>query len=230
MPYNGNALKWHVWKKKTRAAIGTAGMLRILDNPVYASKNCTDNETIFHLLQVATADGTAEHLVDMHEDERDGGKAYQELVIWYEGDELTTETAEDIREKLEKIVLSTKSHASQYINEFLQNTKHLEDLGESYIISKTVSIFLNQISDPDYKPTVEACHINKYDIIKYIEQIRAKERRLGRERGAGRRNTMVLRRNEAKQDETINEDRIVETVVLNDHKTEAGFYSVPREK
>ena len=70
-------------------------MLRFLDNPVYASQNRTDNETIFHLLQVATADGTAAYLVDMHEDERDGGKAYQELVIWYEGDELTTETAED---------------------------------------------------------------------------------------------------------------------------------------
>ena len=65
--------------------------------------------------------------------------------------------------------------------------------------------------------------------MKSIEQIRAKERRLGRERGAGRRNTMVLRRNEAKHDETINEDRNVENVVLKDHKPEAGFYSIPRE-
>ena len=125
-PFSGNSLKWHSWKKKSRAAIGTAGMLRILDNQAYASRNGTDNETIFHLLQVATADGTAAHLVDMHEDDRDGRLAYKELVKWYEGDELTTETAEDVREKLEKVFLSTKSSASKYINEFLQYTKHLE--------------------------------------------------------------------------------------------------------
>ena len=89
--------------------------------------------------------------------------------------------------------------------------------------------FFHQISDPDYKPTVEVCHIKKYDIMKCIEQSRAKERRLGREKGIGRRNIMVLRRNEAKQDETINEDRNAETVVLKNHKTEAGFYSVLRE-
>ena len=121
--FSGNAIKWHSWKKKTRAAIGTAGMLRILDSPTYAKKNGTDNETIYHLLQVATVDGTASHLVDMHEEERDGRKAYQELVRWYEGDELTTETAEDIREKLAKVTLSTRTHASQYINDFLQHTK-----------------------------------------------------------------------------------------------------------
>ena len=228
--FSGNAIKWHTWKKKTRAAIGTAGMLRVVDSEIYAQKNRTDNETIFHLLQVATADGTAAHLVDMYEDERDGRKAYIELVKWYEGDELTTETAEDVREKLEKVTLSTKSHASQYINEFLQHTKQLKELDESYTVSKTVSIFLNQITDPDYKDTVEACHINKYDISGCIEQFRAKERRLGRERGARRRAPMVLRRGEiireASEDEELNGD----TVVLKDYMNEAGFYSVPREK
>ena len=95
--FSGNTLKWHNWKKKSRAAIGTAGMLRILDSVAYATKNQVDNETIFHLLQVATADGTAAHLVDKYEDDRNGRAAYQELVRWYEGDELTTETAEDSR-------------------------------------------------------------------------------------------------------------------------------------
>ena len=80
--FTGNALKWHSWKKKSRAAIGTAGMLRVLDSIIYASKNKVDNETIFHLLQVATADRTAAHLVDQYEDDRDGRSAYQELVKW----------------------------------------------------------------------------------------------------------------------------------------------------
>lgn len=228
--FSGNAIKWHAWKKKTRAAIGTAGMLRVIDNEIYAARNNTDNETIFHLLQVSTADGTAAHLVDMYEDERDGRKAYLELVKWYEGDELTTETAEDVREKLEKATLSTKSHASQYINEFLQHTKHLEELDESYTVSKTVSIFLNQITDPDYRDTVEACHINKYGISKCIEQVRAKERRLERERGARRRTPMVLRRTETKREVSEDEKFEDDAIVLKNYINESGYYSVPREK
>ena len=223
--FNGNALKWHAWKKKSRAAIGTAGMLRVLDSESYAGRNKIDNETIFHLLQVATADGTAAHLVDKFEDDQDGRSAYQELVKWYEGDELTAETAEDVRDKLAKISLSSKTYASQYINDFLQHTKHLEDLDEAYTVSKTVSIFLKQIVNPDYRSTVEACHINKYDIHTCIEQVRAKERRLGRERGNARRNHITLRRQESKNDRESQE-----AIALDNHKNEAGFYAIPSEK
>ena len=214
--FSRNTLKWHTWKKKSRAAIGTAGMLRILDSVAYATKNQVDNETIFHLLQVATADGTAAHLVDKYEDDRNGRAAYQELVRWYEGDELTTETAEDIRDKLAKISLSTKNHASQYINEFLQYRKHLDDLGESYTVSKTVIIFLKQITDPDYQSTVEACHMNKYDIGTYIEQIRSKERRLSRDRGTSRRSAMVVRRQIETDTSPSPNDKTQETITLND--------------
>ena len=36
--FDGSAIKWHTWKKKTRAAIGTAGLLKILDDEDYANK------------------------------------------------------------------------------------------------------------------------------------------------------------------------------------------------
>ena len=225
--FNGNPLKWHAWKKKSRAAIGTAGMLRVLDDETYATRNRTDNETIFHLLQVATADGTAAHLVDMYEDDRDGRAAYRELIKWYEGDELTTETAEDVREKLAKISLSTKTSASQYINEFLQFKKHLDDLDEAYTTSKTVSIFLKQITDPDYRSTVEACHMNKYDLNACIEQVRAKERRLGRDRGSSRKAAVLVRRQGRVSD---SDDSHNEEINLRDHKNDDGFYSIPSEK
>ncbi len=52
--FDGNALKWHIWKKKTSAAIGTAGLLKILDDENFSARNRADNETVFHLLQVAT--------------------------------------------------------------------------------------------------------------------------------------------------------------------------------
>ena len=65
---------WHTWKKKTRAAVGTAGMLSILDDEAYANRNPVDNETIYHLLQVASSDGNAAHLVGKFEDQKDGRK------------------------------------------------------------------------------------------------------------------------------------------------------------
>ena len=136
--FSGNAIKWRSWKKRTRAAIGTAGMLDILDNVDYANKHKVDNETVFHLLQVATADGNAAHLVDAFEDRKDGHAAYCELVAWYEGDDMTTETAEDVRSKLEKTQLNTRTSASEYINYFQLYTKQLSELGESYTESKTI--------------------------------------------------------------------------------------------
>ena len=67
-PFNGDPHKWQTWKKKTRAAIGTAGLLRILDDPEYARRHKLENETIFHLLQVATTEGNASFLVDQFEE------------------------------------------------------------------------------------------------------------------------------------------------------------------
>ena len=127
--------------KKNRAVIGTARMLQTLDNQEYADKHKTDNETIFHLLAVATADGSALHLVDQYEESSDGRRAYLALVNWYEGDELTTETAEDIRSKLDKLILTTSNTASAYINDFQLYNKQLLELNEAYTSSKTVDIF-----------------------------------------------------------------------------------------
>ena len=61
-------------------------MLQTLDNKEYADKHKTNNETVFHLLAVATADGSASHLVDQYEELSNGRKAYLALVNWYEGD------------------------------------------------------------------------------------------------------------------------------------------------
>ena len=65
------------------------------------------------------ADCNASHLVDKYEKERDGRKAYVELMRWHEGDQLTSETAEDVRDRISRISLSTKNNAREYINDFL---------------------------------------------------------------------------------------------------------------
>ena len=225
--FDGNAVKWHTWKKKTRAAIGTAGLLKILDDEDFANRNSVDNETVFHLLQVATSDGNAAHLVDKHEETSDGCMAYQELIRWYEGDELATETAEDIRSKIDKTLLTSSTSASEYINSFLQYTKLLGDLREAYTPSKTISIFLDQIRDPDYSSTKESCIEDKLNLDQCIESVRSKERRIGRSKINSRRGISVRRdqliENGARDN---NENREMD---IGDYKNEKGFYSIPRE-
>ena len=114
--------------------------------------------------------------------------------MWYEGDELTTETAEDVRDKLDKIILSTRQTASNYINDFLGYTKQLEELDESYTASKTTNIFLSQITDPDYSATVESCIESKMYVNDCIERIQGKEGRLGRSKEFIRRPPIHIRR------------------------------------
>ena len=76
------------------------------------------------------------------------------------------------------------------------------------------------------------CYMNKYSISKCIEQVRAKERRLTRERGAGRHSTIVLRRNQAKTDDSASseKDNGQETIVLGNYKNKAGFFFHPRRE
>ena len=224
--YDGNAIKWHSLNKKMKAAVGTAGMLRVLEDRSYADLHKVDNETIFHLLQVATADGNAAHLVDKHEPGKDGYGAYQELLRWFEGDELTTETAEDVRSKLDKLRLTTKNTASKYINQFLQHKKHLEELGEEYTASKTVNIFLTQITDPDYSTTVEHCLENKLKIDECIERIRAKERRLDRQRVTSKHRVPIVVRRQERPRNQSNETGVIK---LEDYKTYRGYYSIPSD-
>ena len=226
--FDGSAMKWHPWKKKTRAAIGTAGLLKVLDDETYATRNPVDNETIFHLLQVATSDGNAAHLVDKHEEECDGRKAYLELVKWYEGDDLTSETAEDIRSKIDKLSLSPSTSASNYINNFLQYIKLLEGLGESYTQSKTVSIFLNQISDPDYAATKENCIEDKLDLEHCIERIRSKERRVGRNKSTARKG-IKIRRDHINTVHHGSEIPSNGEIDIERYKNQLGFYSIPRD-
>ena len=222
--FNGNPLMWHTWKKKTRAAVGTAGMLAILDDENHAKRNPVDNETIYHLLQVATSDGNAAHLVDKYEEQKDGRKAFSELQAWYEGDELTTETAEDVRSKLDKLTLSTRITGSEYINNFQLYTKQLEDLGESYTTSKTVSIFLEQISDPDYTSTKELCIENQHNLDECIARIRAKERRLDREKLRHRRRSISVRRAAINEEENNVDTGEFD---LSEYLTDKGYYSIP---
>ena len=116
--------------------------------------------------------------MDKFEGTKDGRAAFQALVSWYGGDELMTEMTEDVQDKLDKIVFSTINTVSEYINNFQLYVKQLDDLGESYTPSKTISMFLSQILDPDYMATAKSCIIYKLHLEDCVQRNRGKERRL----------------------------------------------------
>lgn len=224
--FNGDPHKWQMWKKRARATIGSAGYLNILDQENYAERNRMKNETVFHLLQNATVEGHAAHLVDQFESERDGRAAYQALCAWYEGDKQKNSTAEDIRVKLDNNVLSTKKSASQFINKFKTYNQQLKDLGEAYTTSKIVSIFLEKITDPDYEHVVELCLAQNSTIEECIQQVRSKERRLDRHNSNSRRKPLSLRRTSGS-----NEEDKIKNIMGNEESeylTDNGYYSIPR--
>lgn len=224
--FNGDTHKWQTWKKRARATIGSAGYLDVLDKDNYAERNRMKNETVFHLLQNATVEGHAAHLVDQFEPERDGRAAYQALCSWYEGDKQKNATAEDIRVKLDNNFLSTKKSASQFINEFKTYNQQLRDLGEAYTTSKVVSIFLEKITDPDYEHVVELCLAQNSTIEECIQQVRSKERRLDRNNSRARRKPLSLRRTTGSEEMDTATSLIEEDGT--EYLTDNGYYSIPR--
>ena len=178
--FSGQGTDWRSWKKKARSAVGTMGMLKVLEDKMYAEDHPAHNETVFHLLQVATADIDASHLVDYVEEERNGYAAWSNMEEWYDGYALTTEMAEDVRAKMDKLRLGTDSTASQYVNSFRSLVKKLRDLNESYTDSKTIDIFLTQITDPEYDQTIERLRETWMGMEECINAIRMKDRRIAR--------------------------------------------------
>ena len=223
--FNGDPHKWQTWKKRAKATIGSAGYLDILEDETYAARNRMKNETVFHLLQNSTVEGHAAHLVDQFEPGRDRHAAYKALCGWYEGDKQTNATAEDIRAKLDRNFLSTKKSASQFINYFKTYNKQLRDLGEAYTKSKEVSLFLEKITTPDYENVVELCLAQDATIEDYIQQVRAKERRLDRNNSNLRRKPLSIRRNNTSEQTLNGEDDPGDT--KSEFLTDKGYYSVP---
>ena len=68
--FDGDHRKWKVWKKKTIAAMGTAGLDCTLMNHHHAMTHPVENQLAFYQLQIAAADGDAAHLVDECHDAR----------------------------------------------------------------------------------------------------------------------------------------------------------------
>ena len=100
------------------------------------------------------------------EGKKDGNAAWQSLCDWYDGDVVQSETADEIRSKLDNLKLHTAISATQYLNQFLTWHSDIAKIpGEALSPSHSVYMFLKNITDPEYKATVQFCRNNTMDLM-----------------------------------------------------------------
>jgi hypothetical protein len=178
--FHGRIDDFQAWRIRTECALDGSGFEKILTNSNFAHANPRMNRIVFSQLSVATANGDAYHLVLKHNETKDGNGAWNELLEWYDGDAVRSETADTLRAKLHNLKLRDPIRGSQYINSFNQYMHHLDRIqGEAMSESHKIQIFIRNIEDEDYMDV--ALHLRNSEVLsldKAISAIRKRERDL----------------------------------------------------
>jgi hypothetical protein len=75
---------------------------------------------------------------------------------WFEGDVISSETADSYRNKLMNLKLISPVTASDYINKFVQYTHNLSRIpGEGFSASAELQLFIRNIADENYLQTAQ---------------------------------------------------------------------------
>ena len=114
--FNGYNDEWRKWKNKTACTFKGSSYDKILYDEDFAKTHPRMNKIVYSQLAAATIDGTANHLVTKHADTKNGHAAWNSLVNWFDGDVIQEETAEELRSKLNGLLLLPGMSASSYIN------------------------------------------------------------------------------------------------------------------
>jgi hypothetical protein len=175
--FTGHFDSWQKWKARTECAFDGSGYSLILTDSEYSERHMQMNRVVFAQLYVATVDGTAHHLVKKHEGQKDGNAAWKSLCEWFDGDIIKNETSETIRSRIEGLKLHTGMAASDYVNKYLMYYHDLAKIpGEGLSESHGTYLFLRNISDPDYAPTVSFLRNTNPDLTDCVTAIRKSER------------------------------------------------------
>ena len=192
--FHGRSDGFRAWRIRTGCAFHGSGFERILTDQPFSMANPRMNRIVFSQLSVATANGDAYHLVLKHNNTKNGHGAWNELLNWYDGDAVRSETADTLRVKLHNLKLREPTSGSQYINCFNQYIHHLDRIhGEGMSESHKIQIFIRNIEDDDYMDV--ALHLRNSEVQsleKAISAIRKRERDLREIKG--KRKTPFLTR------------------------------------
>jgi hypothetical protein len=198
---------WAKWKSRTECAFSGSGYERVLEDSGYATSNIRLNKVVYSQLASATVDGVAYHLVQKFETTKDGHAAWKNMCEWYDGEAVKSETAVGLRNKIEGLQLTQSSSGSDYVNKFLAWHRDLEKIqGEGMSASHAVSVFLRNITDPDYATTVTFCLNSDAPLDSCINAIRKQEREIQQKKQARYRLKAVLRRYKSKSEDSDDED------------------------
>jgi hypothetical protein len=240
--FNGDYEQWPKWKSRTECAFNGSGYDKILTNEQFAKSNPKMNTIVYSQLAVATVDGSAHHLVKQHEDERDGYKAWNSLLEWFDGDNIRNETADMIRARLQALTLHPGMTASDYVNKYMMRFQELQRIpGEGMSIGHATQLFLGNIQDDRYEMTVKYLRNADAKLHECVTAIRKEECDQLRKRAAKRKLNATIRRYRENGDYTTTEDSNIEdenhttpkkirrlkgTFETNDR----GFLSIPNDQ
>ena len=186
----------------------------------FAEENPRMNMVVYSQLAAATVDGVAYHLVCQFEETKDGHAAWWNLTNWYDGDIIQSETAENLRVKLENLKLHSGVTGSEFVNKFLAWFRDLEKVpGEGYTKSHAVYLFLKNITDPDYQTTVTFCRNTNSSLEACVGAVRKQERDLQQKRMAKRQFSTTVRR--MKADGELSDDESIKSPTKKQKKTKA---------
>ena len=196
--FSGSYEDWQKWKSRTECAFSGSGYEKILESHSYSNARPRMNTVVYSQLAAATVDGVAYHLVRKYELTKDGNAAWANLCEWYDGDVIQSETAENLRVKLENLRLHSGVSGSEYINKFLAWFRDLDKVpGEGYTKSHGVYLFLKNITDVDYQTTITFCRNTNATLDGCVAAIRKQERDLQQKRIAKRQLSTTIRQMKA---------------------------------
>ena len=186
--FSGRMEDWQKWKNRTECALDGSGYEEILTDESYALSHPRESRIVYAQLSVATIGGTANHLIKKFDSTKNGYSAWEALCNWYDGEMIQNETSDALRDKLESLKLTTTTSASVYINNYLTWYRDLEKIpGEGMSKSHAVSLFLRNITDPDYDTTVKILKNGRPSLEEAVNSIRKFERDLVHKRAEHRR-------------------------------------------
>ena len=193
--FSGNHEDWQNWKSRTECAFSGSGYERVLEEEVFSERNPKLSKVVYSQLAAATVDGSSYHLVRKFEKKKDGYGAWMALCDWYDGDTVISESAENLRVKLDNWKLHSGITASDYINKFLAWYRDLEKIeGEGLTDRHAIYLFLKNIVDPEYVTQVAFCRNTKAELDECIASIRRQERDLQQKRIERKTFKSMLRR------------------------------------
>ena len=170
--FDGKPEHWFPFRNKTESTLGVAGFGSLIDARVPLKDN-EGNRRLYYLLEGATNDGAASHIVKKYKVLQDGRAAWMALRDWYEGKTMSGDIAKTCRVKLQALELTAKGDANQYINEFIRLKDLLEETGEGERATTLREQFLDQIKDTKYEVPISNLRMdNEKSLEDCIEAIR----------------------------------------------------------